>query len=40
MYDYFDELAKFVAQSLGFPYDNDETAAVREFMMQRYNERN
>lgn len=35
MYDYFAELAKYVADKLGFSFDEKETAAVKAFMIKR-----
>lgn len=35
MYDYFAELASFVAENLGFPFDEAETEKVRNFQEQR-----
>lgn len=36
MYDYFAEIAKYVAENLGFSFDEKETVEVRDFMRQRY----
>lgn len=35
MYDYFADLARYVAQSLGFVFDEEETVRVRVFMLKR-----
>ena len=37
-YDYFAELAEYVADNLGFAFDGLETEAVRKFMEQRHQE--
>ena len=37
-YDYFAELAKHVAYSLGFFFHEEETKAVKDFMISRYKE--
>lgn len=39
MYDYFAELAKYVADKLNYVFDEKETAEVREFMQQRLREK-
>lgn len=39
-YDYFAELAKYVAEALGFFFDGGETKAVKELMESRYKECN
>lgn len=36
LYDYFAELAKYVADELGFSFDETETKDVRAFMEERY----
>lgn len=38
MYDYFADLARYVAGKLGFEFDEDETRNVREFMSSRFDE--
>ena len=35
MYDYFDELAGFVAEHFGFVHDVRETCRVRHFLEER-----
>lgn len=37
LYDYFAELAEYVADRLGYFFDMEETRRVRDFMMQRKN---
>lgn len=37
-YDYFADLARYVADKLGFTFDEKETQAVREFMVKRFDE--
>ena len=38
MYDYFAELAEYVADKLGYVFDFEETKKVREFLQKRYEE--
>ena len=38
MYDYFAELAEYVAGKLGYFSDREQARRVREFMMERRNE--
>ncbi len=38
MYDYFAELARYVAEKLGYGFDDEETQSVRNFMQSRLDE--
>lgn len=39
MYDYFAEIAEYVAGKLGYCFDREETRRVRDFMMGRRSEK-